>query len=77
MLRLSEIKDHLIIKPEHQILHLKNQVDFRNRFFRMVIHDLRGPATSIKLGSDMALQSVKKILRSNFKQAAHGMGVSN
>ena len=42
-----------------------------NRFQRMVIHDLRGPATSIQLGSDLALKGVKQMLRSNFKQINH------
>lgn len=37
----------------------------------MVIHDLRGPATSIQLGSDLALKGVKQMLRQNFKQIAH------
>ena len=34
----------------------------------MVVHDLRGPATSINLGAELALKSVKKMVRSNFKQ---------
>lgn len=39
-----------------------------NRFQRMVVHDLRGPSTSIKLGAELALKGVKQMLRSNFIQ---------
>ena len=66
--------DGLGVRPDEQIQRLKDQVEFRNRFFRMVIHDLRGPATSIQMGSEQALQSVKKMLRTNLKQNSKVMG---
>ena len=55
----SLINDHFSVQPDEQLNRLKEQVEFRNRFFRMVIHDLRGPTSSIKMGSGMALDSVK------------------
>lgn len=58
------------IRPEEKIARLQDQLEFRNRFQRMVVHDLRGPATAIKLGSEFALKGVKQMLRSNFKQNA-------
>ena len=33
----------------------------------MVIHDLRGPATSIQMGSDIALQQLKNTLSDHSK----------
>lgn len=33
----------------------------------MVVHDLRGPSTSIKLGSEQALEKIKRMVRLNFK----------
>lgn len=67
--------DRLGVRPDQQIQRLKDQVEFRNRFFRMVIHDLRGPATSIQMGSNLALQSVKKMLRTNLKQTSKAVGI--
>ena len=37
---------------------LQEQLKHRDRFFRMVIHDLRGPATSIQLGSEIVLKNI-------------------
>ena len=48
--------------PKEQLRKLKEQLEFRNKFFRMVIHDLRGPATSINMGSNMVLKNIKEIL---------------
>ena len=33
----------------------------------MITHDLRGPATSIQLGSDIALKGIKKLISKNRK----------
>ena len=39
----------------------------RDKFHRMVTHDLRGPATSIQMGSDLAIKNIKQVLRSYLK----------
>ena len=55
------------VNLDQQISMLKDQLEHRTRFQRMVVHDLRGPATSITLASEMALEQIKKMVRTNFK----------
>ena len=50
------------MSPSQQIDRLQDQIQIRNRFFRMVIHDLRGPTTSIKMGSELALKEIGKLI---------------
>ena len=57
--------EKLNVSAEQHIKRLQDQLKFRNRFFRMVIHDLRGPTTSIKLGSELALNEIKNIMQKN------------
>lgn len=65
---VAATSDVISMKPEEKISKLQDKLEFRNRFQRMVVHDLRGPATSINLGADMALQKIKQVLRQKFKQ---------
>ena len=61
-------ENKMSLGPEEQISKLKDKLEYRNRFFRMVIHDLRGPATSIQMGCDIALKEIKQSLRSRVKR---------
>lgn len=48
------------VNPDQiKIAELQDKIEFRNRFQRMVVHDLRGPASSINMGADLALQRIK------------------
>ena len=52
-----------------KIQKLQDQLEFKTEFMRMVIHDLRSPATSIQLSSELALKSLDQLMRQNLKES--------
>ena len=54
---------------ELKVQKLQDQLEFKDKFQRMVIHDMRGPSLAIQSGANAALQKIKHVLQSNYKQS--------